>query len=352
MRRFIFIFALISCLLGVSCLPPASPSNTTIPPSLFTALPRLAALVDISYCITPALSGLTPPFHCASHCSQFPLVQLIDTFHTGPLSTDSCGYIAVDHGERALLVVWRGSYSLGDLLADLEVAPGEYVPYPSPDDNDDNDDDTPNTPHQTWRSLLYKLTHPWTLWSSPRIEQEEEEEEAEPASLKCTNCTVHLGFLCAWKSTRSLILPTLSRLQLQYPDYEIRLLGHSLGGAVALLAALEMEAFAEEGRYRRVTHVGDPVPLLPLRDWGYRSHAGEIYIAKRELKPEIADVYRCEGPEDERCSSRGAAAGGELGAVLDERALYAHRDYFIRLGLCIPGAGELLEDARAWEEEL
>lgn len=184
-------------------------------------------------------------------------------------------------------------------------------------------------------------------------------------------------------------------------------MGHSLGGAVALLASLECmargwtptvttfgeprvgnEAFAahvdmrfadalaevrttsagkersgdRDGLYRRVTHVDDPVVLLPLTEWGYRPHGSELYISKSGLPPDVQDIQRCQGDEDATCSagsdpslhSLAAAAsvleGGEYAGDIDIEAssfiparykiwqlFFAHRDYFWRLGVCLPG---------------
>ena len=114
--------------------------------------------------------------------------------------------------------------------------------------------------------------------------------------------------------------------------------------------------------YRRVTHVGDPVPLLPLEEWGYRMHGGEIYISKAELSPTVSDLYHCVGDEDSRCIAGGGAASmilnddfKSVGSKREARwttyealwalparlrlweLFFAHRDYFWRLGLCVPG---------------
>jgi triacylglycerol lipase len=67
----------------------------------------------------------------------------------------------------------------------------------------------------------------------------------------------------------------------------------------------------EASRIRRVTHVDDPVPLLPLREWGYAPHASEVYISKAALPPAQEDVRVCSGDEDARC-----IAGAETSAVL------------------------------------
>ncbi|KAK3695024.1 Alpha/Beta hydrolase protein [Podospora appendiculata] len=345
----------------------------------FASLERMARLVDITYCV--GTTGVSPPFSCASRCKDFPSLDLVRTWNTGVLLSDSCGFIAVDHGSSsqhhqqqhtpppskpAIIVAFRGTYSITNTIIDLSTVPQEYVPYPSPDD--DNDDDTPTK--------------------------------------KCANCTVHMGFLASWRSARELVLPALKTARAKHPGYPVHLVGHSLGGAVAALAALELrvslgwrdvtvttfgeprignkhlarylnEAFDllptannhttppnETLRYRRVTHANDPVPLLPLSEWGFRAHAGEVYIGKADLPPAPEDLRLCRGADDPECSG-GPEADGWLGWVLGDlvrgeetrksvevwtrqlggfparlklwQLFFAHRDYFWRLGLCVPG---------------
>src|SRR5690606_25357498 len=79
---------------------------------------------------------------------------------------------------------------------------------------------------------------------------------------------------------------------------------------------------------RRVTHVDDPVPLLPMTEWGFSAHADELYIAKASLPPAVKDVLRCEGVDDNEC-----IAGGRMNVF---QLFWAHRDYFHRLGVCLP----------------
>lgn len=174
----------------------------------------------------------------------------------------------------------------------------------------------------------------------------------EPRVPRCENCTVHAGFMTSWLNTRATVLSHVSAALAQHPDYEVTLVGHSLGGAVAALAGLEMQlkgwdptvttfgepmvgnkAFAEylekqfqmgsrsrpEGAenpsrahpFRRVTHVDDPVPLLPLAEWGYAPHAGEIFISQPSLPPSIGDVRSCVGSRDPGC-----IAGSETSVLL------------------------------------
>lgn len=363
-----------------------STAATAISVPFFAALERLARLVDISYCI--GTSGVRKPFQCLSRCKEFPGVALVVTWNTGVLLSDSCGYIAVDHGDEgrpaqkqtsqrgSIIVAFRGTYSLTNTVVDLSTVPQEYVPYPSPDDGGDG---APKGPER-----------------------------------ECQNCTVHMGFLASWKNARGLVLPELKRLRKKHPSYPIQLVGHSLGGSVACLAALEMkvslgwedlvvttfgeprvgnyqlarfvdEVFQLGGQtdlesraYRRVTHNDDPVPLLPLSEWGYRSHAGEIYISKKDLSPSETDIQMCVGDVDPECSA-GAdttfrdtlrrllhftglpkSTEGELDSLgfptrfkLWE-LFFAHRDYFWRLGLCVPGgdpADWWRDGHRIWESE-
>lgn len=125
-------------------------------------------------------------------------------------------------------------------------------------------------------------------------------------------------------------------------------------------------------RYRRVTHINDPVPLLPLSEWGYSTHAGEIYISKPDLPPEQGDLQLCEGDQDPQCIAGAEASADtsmsrlEPGADIESfkrwwlqskgylevlarfrkwQLFFAHRDYFWRLGLCIPGGSSSISQA-------
>lgn len=347
------------------------PRANSVSTAFFASLERLARLVDITYCV--GTTGISPPFSCASRCKEFPNLRLASTWNTGVLMSDSCGYVAVDHGSGpkhagtgedggAIVVAFRGTYSITNTVIDLSTVPQEYVPYPAPDDGKGNGTEN-----------------------------------------RCDNCTVHMGFLESWTQARKLVLPVLKNVRARHRDYPIHLVGHSLGGAVALLAALELKValgwddlvvttFGEpqagndgfvdyvdrvfglggldgydpdlERRfYRRVTHVDDPVPLLPLSEWGYRPHAGEVFIAKSELSPAVEDLILCRGDEDPACiAGADNAVLAQLAAAVDEvpreerwdegrqdtlsgvpsrlklwQLLFAHRDYFWRLGLCVPG---------------
>nr|OQO30153.1 hypothetical protein B0A51_04541 [Rachicladosporium sp. CCFEE 5018] len=334
--------------------------NTTVSPALFSELEELARIVDISYCVGLTGFGISKPFSCLGRCSEFPSFDLVTTWNTGQLLRDSCGYIALDHGRKRVVVAFRGTYSIANTVVDLSTIPQEYEPYPGGNGQE-----------------------------------------------KCENCTVHMGFQSSWVTTRDYILPELERTNLTFSDYRVTLVGHSLGGAVAALAGLDLQARGFDPQvttfgeprvgnlafveyldkrfelsdssnhhvndstmdYRRVTHVDDPVPLLPLTEWGFAMHAGEIFITKPDLPPDIIDVRHCDGNNDKECiagqdstiasdkhHSRKrdllASVKSEISEIRTEswgvplryklwQLFFAHRDYFWRIGVCLPSGDPL-----------
>ncbi|KAF2280975.1 alpha/beta-hydrolase [Westerdykella ornata] len=331
-------------------------NDTAISPELYEELEELARIVDIAYCVGTAGLGIQKPFKCASRCSEFENFELVATWNTGPLLSDSCGYIALSHPPSAprIILAFRGTYSIANTIVDLSTVPQAYVPYPAPDE----------TPPP-----------------------------ARPP--KCTNCTVHTGFYISWLNTRKAILPDLTAAIAAYPNYTLTLVGHSLGGAVAALAGLdfiargwdphvttfgeprignrhlnaylnerfgivtgnnsapdgskdEMMKKRKKNKFHRVTHVNDPVPLLPLEEWGYTMHSEELFISSvSDLPPSREDVHHCDGgDEDPRCIAGNGNGevdkGGWSGVPARFRfwqLFFAHRDYFWRLGLCVPSGG-------------
>ncbi|KAF1824193.1 alpha/beta-hydrolase [Dissoconium aciculare CBS 342.82] len=382
------------------------PKDPIVSLQLYADLEELARLVDIAYCVGSTSLGIASPFRCLSRCAEFPAFELVTTFNTGLLFSDSCGYIALDHDRRRIIVAFRGTYSLVDTIVDLSTIPQEYVPFPG---NGDSDKDGQSDDGQQ--------------------------------SLACNNCTVHAGFYSSWLSTRSIIVPYLQANIARLPGYKLHLVGHSLGGAIAALAGLDflsrnwsptvttfgeprignaaLNRFLDDRfglkhssnttsfpqpthgpevsdkivigvdhlTYRRVTHINDPVPLLPPRNviiGDYSPHAGEIFISSSAPPPELSSVRHCEGDSDINCSSsqdnhkkpeeepsesernptRSNLLAGVQHELIEARAredpwwdgglpperyrfwqlFWAHREYFVKIGLCIPGGEGILLD--------
>jgi predicted lipase len=107
----------------------------------------------------------------------------------------------------------------------------------------------------------------------------------------------------SWLEAQKNVLAAIETAQKQYPNYKIVATGHSLGGALASLAAgvlrsqgktvdlytygapkIGLESLSQYlsdttlGNTYRVTHKGDPVPKLPPALLGYRHISPEYYV--------------------------------------------------------------------------
>jgi predicted lipase len=124
----------------------------------------------------------------------------------------------------------------------------------------------------------------------------------------CSGCTAHEGFWTSWREARSRVLNAIKTASQANPGYSIVLTGHSLGGAIASLAAAEIRKsgytaalytfgaprFASEklsdfitkqpgGNYR-VTHLNDPVPRLPPISFNFVHVSPEYYVDQSNFK--------------------------------------------------------------------
>ncbi|KAH0544741.1 hypothetical protein FGG08_001108 [Glutinoglossum americanum] len=104
----------------------------------------------------------------------------------------------------------------------------------------------------------------------------------------CSGCKAHTGFWISWAAARNQVLNAITTGMNLYPGYQLVVTGHSLGAAIATLAAAELrnsghtvalynygspkvgnDALAvhvtnQPGGNFRVTHTDDPAPRFPL----------------------------------------------------------------------------------------
>lgn len=186
----------------------------------------------------------------------------------------------------------------------------------------------------------------------------------------CSGCKAHAGFATAWYEPRTAILAALKTATAQYPTYKIVITGHSLGGAVATLAAADLRnqgyavdlftygsprtgnaAFAtwvtgQSGITARVTHVNDPVPRLPpMLIAGYRHTSPEYWLSTGSATTvdyTLADVKVCTG-----IATTGCNAG-----TIPTLDLDAHRYYFVAASACAPDLTLKRDDTTATDEQL
>ncbi|CDK26280.1 unnamed protein product [Kuraishia capsulata CBS 1993] len=276
-----------------------------------------ADLVDISYCIT-SLTSIKKPFKCNVGCDKFPNTTVVYQW-----TTDSdaildhsmlvSGYIAVDNLTRSIYVSLRGTKSFTDTLSDIEITQMTFA-------------------------------NPGNHLS------------------KCVNCKVHAGFYMTYRNTVGRIDPVLSDLIKLYPAYQVLFLGHSLGGAVAMLLPIHLietqgfknfrvvtygqpivgnEAFADwyeksldangllDSRlFYRITNIGDQIPTLPRSQIStpiiYEQVSGEIFLSQIETDIPKEAVWVCNGRSDRHCLKNSYFSAD------------AHLIYYKKIGTCIP----------------
>lgn len=153
-----------------------------------------------------------------------------------------------------------------------------------------------------------------------------------PGVFNAPNATaVHLGFLNSYNSVAPLVLSIVGAQLELHPDYNLVCTGHSLGGALASLAAislrhnlpelrgslrlftygqprtgnLEYSQFLEQGLGKnnmyRVVHQHDGVPTIIPQSIGYHHHATEYWQVGDPSSPN--NVKKCtQSSEDPSCS--------------------------------------------------
>ncbi|KAF8645887.1 hypothetical protein AX16_007545 [Volvariella volvacea WC 439] len=144
--------------------------------------------------------------------------------------TDIIGFVARNDGHRELIVSIRGSLSVTNFLEDSQIV---LVP---------------------WLAPGISATH---------------------------GARVHSGFLLAWNSIVVQILAIISEQLLLYPGYAIIATGHSLGGAVATLAAASLQGKFPENQVRLYSYgaprVGNQVFAQRFNEeFGTRAYRGKV----------------------------------------------------------------------------
>jgi len=197
--------------------------------------------------------------------------------------TGTRGYIARDDARKEIIVAFRGSKELGNVITDAEV-------------------------------MLVPL---------------------ESSGIDAGEAYVHWGFQNAYNEVATIVLRTVGAQLTAHQGYELVAVGHSLGGAIASLCGLSLKAnFPEEtvriytfgqprtgnGVYAalvedmvgfdnifRAVHTFDGVPSIISRKFGYSHHGAEYWQFAEPPKTE--NVKRCEEDEDPACSRSVSSTG-------------------------------------------
>ncbi|KAH8704964.1 putative extracellular lipase [Talaromyces proteolyticus] len=223
----------------------------TISSSLLDELDLFAQYSAASYC-SANLDSTGSALACsAGNC---PLVEAADTtilydFDESNSFGDATGYIAVDKTNELIILAFRGSSDLSNWIANIDA----------------------------------------TLTDLSSI---------------CSGCEVHSGWWSAWGTVSSAITTQIESALGTYSGYTFVATGHSLGGALAAIAATVFRASGytvelydygqprignlalatyitnqNQGSNYRVTHSDDIVPKLPPKFLGYDHFSPEYWIA-------------------------------------------------------------------------
>ncbi|KPI88074.1 putative lipase [Leptomonas seymouri] len=252
-----------------------------------------------AYCPVDTVMNWSCGDACSNATADFHIFNIYEN-----ASTSNMGFSGMDHMAEKIVVVFRGTANTANWIQDLDFW---AMPYPS---------------------------------------------------VACGDlCTVHRGFYKAYSSIREQVMEDVQTMHARYPTYGLFVTGHSLGGAIAVLCAIELATwhlpwsiqlpesnvsagatgaiasaksnpahlmpvelytFGEprvgnvyftnwstsilsQERQFRVTHAQDPVPHLPPRSWGY------VHVPQEHWYPADDSVYvQCVDSgdaEDPACSN-------------------------------------------------
>ncbi|KAF2814910.1 alpha/beta-hydrolase [Mytilinidion resinicola] len=279
---------------GSYAAPLARITGRSVGTDVFSTFQLMEQYAAASYC-SPNYDE-TPNTEVTCPAGNCPLVQAASTDtlveFENSLKTDVTGFVAVDHTNSITVVSFRGSASIKNWIANLDMT---QIPTDI-----------------------------------------------------CTGCKVHQGFWDSWTEARDGVLNAIKSAAASNPSYKIVVVGHSLGGAISALAAAELRksgcdvalytfgsprvgngAFSDfvsnqPGGNYRITHYNDIVPRVPTLIQGYVHITPEFYISKPNFKTVAASDIK-------EYKSNTILGGNNAWVVTD---ILAHTWYFNSIAQC------------------
>lgn len=317
----------VSCLsIVLLCLRSVTGAKVTPPPDV-EQLIEFADFASIAYCVNknldtgPLKTSCSKPF-CKAH-EKVEIVKMFDFNESRHLGQ---GFYALDHEKKRVILTFRGTSSYIDWLQDFDIV---QVPY------------------QT---------------ITPTAKEN-----------KCKDCKVHRGFHKFVTSNCDSIVKDVKQLLVLNPNYDLVIIGHSLGGALAHLTGLEFQVmgyhplvvtfgepmvgncqFAEfsnsqfqmvnvadtissnsalTGGHIRVVHINDPVPHQPLLP-SY-SYCGYEYFINKDSFPHGARNIERKGIKTGSSLFSSTSTWNPSKLIPENPISAAHRNYFRRITGCL-----------------
>ncbi|RUS34942.1 Alpha/Beta hydrolase protein [Jimgerdemannia flammicorona] len=156
----------------------SSNNGVAVTSAVVSTLQDFARLASTAYCSVGSAGG---QLTCNSYCRNFPNTIVVKTFSIS--ATATIGFIARNDGKKAIYVAYRGSTNINNFIHDSHFFHSKYPPVPG--------------------------------------------------------ANVHTGFLESFQDARSIVYPTVVEQINNHPGYTLYMVGHSLGGALTVLQALD-----------------------------------------------------------------------------------------------------------------
>lgn len=324
--------------------PPPTLSRNPSDPADYAKLVDYAGFASFAYCLKRGLeAGLVgSQAGCPLQmCSADPYlkVEILHTFNLNVQGEVGAGYYAIDHSQKRIILAFRGTASTIDWAGNLNAFLVNYEP------------------------IVYATGM---------------------GDIDCPGCKVHKGFYNFVKNNCADVIRRVAEIKEDHPDYQLVVVGHSLGGALTVLTGIELQllghsplvisyasprvgnkalaAFIDKigdtdaltaqimenkdftNGFLRVTHAGDLVPKLPPKP--IYQHAGfEYHINKRELPHPPLSLDRLD-------HSVGTAALIKLPSLSklwpDFFGKNEHKNYFMRVPGCNEAKETLSEKRDGW----
>ncbi|KAF2465622.1 alpha/beta-hydrolase [Lindgomyces ingoldianus] len=285
--------------IGVVYAAPVDVEKRAISADLLNQLVFFSQYSAAAYCASNNNSPNTKITCAQGNCPQVESANTSTlTEFENSLKTDTTGFVATDTTNKLIVISFRGSRSVRNWLANLD--------FPT-----------------TGTSI-------------------------------CDGCDAATGFWNSWREAEAGVMKVVATARQQYPDFKVVATGHSLGGAVASLAAgvlrsqgvnVDLYTYGSprvglsglanfmtstsHGSSFRVTHKNDPVPKLPPWLIGFRHVSPEYYISSgNDAMPTANDITVFMGTNNHD--------GNEKDTKFD---VNAHLSYFGPISGCEGGAG-------------